>query len=123
MVSDNGHRMWGTLEILSPFREGKDGSEEFSIINVIVVFGRGKSLGEVGTGMEVTICVFLHKNCSCGKKGGVRHDMEWTRDIRDSKNWRSNKDSFEGIKGALVERGPNSRNVFTDESSERSNNI
>ena len=123
VVGDNGNGMWSILEILFPFRESEDDGEEFSIINIIIIFGRGESLGEVDTGMEVTICVFLHEDCSCGEKGGVRHDMESTRDIRDSEDWRSSKDSFKGIKRALVERGPNPRDVFTGESSERSNNI
>ena len=86
VVGDNGNGMWGILEILFPFKEDEDDSKEFSIVNVIIMFGRGKSLGEVGTGMEVTICVFLHEDCSHGKKGGIRHDMEWTRDIRDSED-------------------------------------
>ena len=71
VVGDNGNGMWGTLEILFPFGESEDDGEEFSIINIIIIFGRGESLGEVDTGMEVTICVFLHEDSACSKERSV----------------------------------------------------
>ena len=39
MVCDNGDRVRHSLNMLSPFSEGKDDCEKFVIIDVIVVFG------------------------------------------------------------------------------------
>ena len=47
MVSDNGDRMRGSLDILFPFFECEDYSKEFAIIDVIVSLSRNKCLGEI----------------------------------------------------------------------------
>ena len=51
VVSDDGDRMRGSLNILFPFFQCEDDSKEFVIIDVIVSFGRDKCLGEIGTRM------------------------------------------------------------------------
>ena len=44
VISDNRDRVWGALEVLLPFREYKDDSKEFPVIDVIVLFGWGEHL-------------------------------------------------------------------------------
>ena len=45
------------------------------------------------------------------------------RNVRDGKDWGSGENSFEGIKRSLVDRGPNPRNIFLSEGSERGNDV
>ena len=49
MVGDDGDRMGGSLDVLLPFLQREDHSEEFTIIDVIVPLSRDKCLGEVCT--------------------------------------------------------------------------
>ena len=67
MISDDRDRVWGALEVLLPFRECQDDSKEFPVIDVIVSFSWGECLREVSTWMEITICVFLHKDSASSK--------------------------------------------------------
>ena len=73
--------------------------------------------------MEITICVFLHKDSTGSQQRGVRHDVEWAGDIRDGEDREGGKDCFESIKGLLVKWRPGPSDIFTDESSERSDDI
>ena len=68
MISDDGDRVRGSLKIVLPFREGKDDSKEFSVINVVVVLSKGESLREVGTGMKVTIGVFCIRTAPAARR-------------------------------------------------------
>ena len=38
MIRDDGDGVRGSLEIMPPFREGKNDGKEFSVIDVIVLF-------------------------------------------------------------------------------------
>ena len=60
MVSEDGDRMWGALQILFPFTKSKDDGKEFPIVDVIVAFHCGEGLGEISTGVKVTRGVRLH---------------------------------------------------------------
>ena len=40
MVGNDGDRVCGPLEVLAPFLQSEDYSEEFSIVDVVVVLGR-----------------------------------------------------------------------------------
>ena len=51
VVSDDGDRMGGSLDILFPFLQCEDYSKEFMIIDVVVLLGRDKCLGEIYTRM------------------------------------------------------------------------
>ena len=55
MVGDDDNRMGGSLDILLPFLQCKDYSEEFTIIDVIVPLSRDKRLREVYTWVRVAI--------------------------------------------------------------------
>ena len=59
VVGDDGNRMRCTLNVLTPFGEGKDDCKEFSVIDVVVPFSWEESTGEVGARMEIIIGVSL----------------------------------------------------------------
>ena len=44
MICDNRDRVWGSLKVMFPFGKGEDDGEEFSIIDVIVPFGKREGL-------------------------------------------------------------------------------
>ena len=67
VIGDDGDRMGCTLNVLTPFSEGKDNCKEFPIVDVIVSFGREKSARKVGARMEIAISIFLEQDSSCGK--------------------------------------------------------
>ena len=54
MVSEDGDRMWGALQVLFPFTQSKDDGEKLSIIDVIVSFCCREGLGEVCAWTKVT---------------------------------------------------------------------
>ena len=92
MISDDGDRVRGALEIMLPFRKGEDDTKEFSVINVIVALSEEEGFRKVGAGMEVTIGVFLHKDCSSSEERCVSHEKEGFRDIGDGENWGGGED-------------------------------
>ena len=92
VISDNGDRVRGALEIMLPFGEGEDDSKEFSVINIVVVLSEGEDSREVGTGMGVTVGIFLHKNCSSSEERCISYEEEEFRDIRNGENWGRGED-------------------------------
>ena len=44
VVSDDRNRVWGALEVLLPFREGKDDCKEFFVVDIVVTLGWEESL-------------------------------------------------------------------------------
>ena len=51
MVSEDRDRVRSIQQVLFPFCKGKDDSQEFIIIDVIVSFCCGKGLGEICAGV------------------------------------------------------------------------
>ena len=123
MISDDGDRVRGSLKIVLPFREGEDDSKEFSVVNVIVVLDKGEDLREVGTGIKVTIGIFLHENCASSKERHISHEEEWFRDIRDGEDWGGGDELSEGIKCALLKRTPSPGLVFLGKGSKGGDNV
>ena len=81
MVSKEGDRMVGSLEVVVPVVESVNYSEQLSIVDIIVTFSRGEGLGKIGTRMKVTVIIPLHENPSTSKEGRVHHDNEWALNI------------------------------------------
>ena len=73
--------------------------------------------------MEITVCVSLHKDCTSGKQGGIRYDVEEVRDIWDGEDRRCGKDCFESIKGPLMKWHSRPGDIFLGKSSERSDDV
>ena len=44
MIHDNGDGVWGPLKVMFSFGEGKDDSEEFPVVDVIVPLGKKEGL-------------------------------------------------------------------------------
>ena len=59
VVSDDGYWVLSSLEVLSPFFQGKYDRQEFSVIDVIVLLSDGESAGEVGARVKVFIGICL----------------------------------------------------------------
>ena len=84
MVGEDGDGVRSSLQVLLPFCKSEDNGEELSIIYVIVAFSRGEGLGEVSAGMKVSCLIRLHQNGTSSKEGGVGHEGEGARDVRDA---------------------------------------
>ena len=54
MVSEDGNRMWGVLQVLFPFIQSEDDGKKLLIIDIIVLFHCREGLGEVCAWMKVT---------------------------------------------------------------------
>ena len=59
VVGDDGNGVGRSLNILTPFSKGKDDCKEFSVIDVIIPFGRKEGVGEIGARVEITIGIVL----------------------------------------------------------------
>ena len=123
MVSDDGDRMRGSLDILFPFFQCKDHGKEFSIIDVIVLFGRNKRLGEIGARVEITIEIVLKENSSSGEEGSIGHDGKGASNVWDAKDRSGGKGIAKGVEGSLLEWGPIPRLVFLSEKVEGGDNV
>ena len=55
MIGENLDEEGGTVEVMSPGFEGTDNCQEFSVIDIIVLFHWGEGLREVRTGMPFAI--------------------------------------------------------------------
>ena len=104
VVSDDGHRVQGALQVLFPFRKGKNDGKELSVVDVIIMLSWKERLGEVSTRMEIFIGVFLHKNCSNGKERDIGHDVEGVRNVRDCQDRGGSEDGLESVEGSLMKQ-------------------
>ena len=93
------------------------------VVDVIVVFSRGKGLGEVSTRMEITVCVSLHKYGTCGEQRCVGHEVKRSGYIGNGENEGGGENFFERVKGSLLRRRPSPRDVFFSESGKRSDDV
>ena len=55
MISENLDGERGAMEVMSPGFEGMDNCQEFTVIDIIILFCWGKGLEKVGTGMPFTV--------------------------------------------------------------------
>ena len=61
MIGDYCYRVFSSGEVVSPLLQGLDDSEEFPIINVIVLLSGREGGRVISTGMEISIGVLLHE--------------------------------------------------------------
>ena len=59
MVGDDGNRVGCSLNVLTPFGESKNDCKEFSVIDVIVLFGGEEGMREICAGIKVAIGIAL----------------------------------------------------------------
>ena len=62
VVGEDLDREWRAMEVMPPGLQGMDDGKELLVIDIIVLLGRDERLGEVGTGMSITIGISLEKN-------------------------------------------------------------
>ena len=77
VVSRDLDRERGTVEVMPPGLQGMDDGEEFLVIDVVVPFCRDERLGQIGTGVPITIGVSLEEDGVRSIFGGVGGDGEW----------------------------------------------
>ena len=75
--------MGSSLEVMTPMVKGVDNGEQFTIVNIIIAFGRGEGLREISAGMKIPIAIPLHEYPSTSEKRCVSHDDERLLDIRE----------------------------------------
>ena len=76
MVNEDRDRVRSALQVLLLFCKGKDDSQEFMIIDVIVLLCCRKGFGEIHTGVQVTWSIWLHENCTHHEKRSIGHKGE-----------------------------------------------
>ena len=54
MISEDGNQVGSSLEMLFPFSKGRDDSQKLLVIDIIVSFHEGESLGKVSARMKVS---------------------------------------------------------------------
>ena len=72
MVGEDLHGEGRAVEIVAPRFQGANDGKEFSVVNIIVSFGGGEGLREVGTGVPIAVGVGLEKDGARRVFGGVR---------------------------------------------------
>ena len=102
MVSEYLDWGGGSKEIVSPGIQGSHDCEEFSVVNVIVVLGRAKHLGEVGTGVPVTIDVSLEEYSSRGMLGCIGGNGEGGREVGQLEDGLGGECLFKGSEGGVT---------------------
>ena len=97
VVSKDLHREGGAMEIVAPGFQGTNDSEEFAVIDVIISFGGGEGLGEIGAGVPISVGISLEKDGAGRVFGGVGGDGEGSGEIREVKDGFCEEETFEGV--------------------------
>ena len=71
VVGKDLYQEQGPMEIVSPGFQGTNNSEEFSVIDVIVVFCRREQLKKIGARVPFAIQVSLEEDSARGIFGGI----------------------------------------------------
>ena len=102
VVSDHSYKVACSLEIVFPLSESVDHGKELAVKNIIVVFCSGKSFGEEGTRVQVSIKVCLHKDCPSGYEGGIGHDHEGFSGVWKSQDRSLGEGCFQSFKCGIA---------------------
>ena len=102
MVIEDNSRKWGSLYVVAPGTEGMDDAEEFPIVDLIVLFGRGEGLRNEGTRMPYIVNIILVENSTCRKERGVSLNLKWLCAVWNKKDRILHKTEFEVGKGVIA---------------------
>ena len=83
VIGEQGDRVSSPLEIMSPMIKGMYDSKQFTIIDIIILFCTGESLGKVCTRMEVTISISLHEDSPASEERCVGHYDKGVVNVRE----------------------------------------
>ena len=106
VVSEDLHREGGTMEVVTPRLQGVNNSEKFAIIDIIIPFGGGEGLRQVGAWVPVAVGIGLEEDGTRRMFGGICGDGEGGREVGEKKDGFGEEKAFEGVKGGLARRGP-----------------
>ena len=102
VVGEDLHREGRAVEVVAPRLQGANNGEEFSIINIVVPFGGGERLRQVGAWMPVAVGVGLEKNGAGRVLGCVGGDGEGGGEIGEVEDGFCEEEAFERVKGGLA---------------------
>ena len=97
MIGKDLHGEGETMKIVAPRLQGTNDSEEFTVIDVVISFGGGEGLGEVGTGVPISVGISLEKDGARCIFGGVGGDSKGSGEIREAKDGFRKEEAFEGV--------------------------
>ena len=115
MISEDLDREGRPGEVLSPCLKGVEDGEEFSVIDVVVLFGGGERLREVGAWVPLTIWISLEEYGSRGELRGIGGYGKGGIGVRELEHRLGEEKSFQLIKQLLAGRGPVPRVIFPGE--------
>ena len=102
VIGEDLYQEGGAMQIVAPGFQGVDDSEEFAIIDIIVSFGGGEGLREVGAWMPIAIGVGLEEDGARRVFRGVHGDREGGREVgevedgfREEKTMRESKEDWQ----------------------------
>ena len=114
MISEDLDREGGPGEVLLPCFKGVEDGEEFSVIDVIVSFGRGERLREVGAWVPLTIWIGLEYG-SRGELGGISGYGKGGIGVWKLEHGLGEEKSFQLVERLLAGGGPVPRVIFLGE--------
>ena len=123
MIGKKCDRVFCSLKVMLPMVESMDDSKQFMVVDVTVLFCRGKSLGKVSTRMEVTVFILLHENLTTGQERSICHDDKGAMNIRELKYQGSLEFRKKNVESVLLFGTPRPGLVFACQSHEGSSNI
>jgi hypothetical protein len=112
MVREDCDNMGGAQEVMPPFLQGMDDSEQLAVIDVIVPFCGTQRFGQICTRMQVPIGVPLHQHGPSRSERGIGHDKERGGDIGHGKHRLTGKGVLDGEEGILTGRGRSQQAFF-----------
>jgi hypothetical protein len=67
MVRENGNRKGGACKEVPPIVEPSDNSEEFAVVDIVVLFSIIEHLGVIADGLRLPLFIFLSKDGASGE--------------------------------------------------------
>ena len=92
----------GSEEIMSPGIKGSHDCKEFVVIDVVVSLSWAERLGEVGTGVPVTVDVSLEEYTARGVLGCIGGNGEGGGEVRELENGLGGERLFKGGEGGVT---------------------
>ena len=123
VVGEDLYQERGAMEVMTPRLQGTNDGEEFVVIDVIVAFGRGKRLREVGAGVPITVGVGLEEDGVGCMFRCISGNGEGGGEVREVENGFREEEMFKGVERGLTRGGPIPREVLLSEVEERASDI
>jgi hypothetical protein len=68
MIGEHDDGMGVPFKVMPPCFQGTNDGKEFSIIDLIVLFGGVKGLRKISTGVICSVLISLEQDCTCCNK-------------------------------------------------------